>query len=194
MQLLQEKSTKQKKERELQLGIIATRSEPRNTKVKKEKYGCSTIEYNATQTIAIRPSYVCTQPRTECPIPLQWTSNHTSIHPTPRLMIITMHDFWESVMTRLTWSVTECPSMTFFRQTISPHHPKYQICHLKNKIQNTKYCKTRLTSGWLSAPRRLWGFQAALWSIAGLLAETKMWNRFFNLIYSSSTIELIKSD
>ena len=39
----------------------------------------STIEYNATQTIAIRPSYVCTQPRTECPIPLQWTCIHPFI-------------------------------------------------------------------------------------------------------------------
>ena len=29
-----------------------------------------TIEYNGTQTLAIRPSYVCTQDPTECPIPL----------------------------------------------------------------------------------------------------------------------------
>ena len=66
-----------------------------------------------------------------------WTSKHTSIHPTPRLTIITLHNFWESVMTRLTWSVTECPSMTFFRQTISLHHPKDQICHPKYNTQNT---------------------------------------------------------
>ena len=38
-----------------------------------------TIEYNGTQTLAIRPSYVCTQDPTECPIPLQWTSIHPFI-------------------------------------------------------------------------------------------------------------------
>ena len=38
-----------------------------------------TIEYNGTQTLAIRPSYVCTQDPTECPIPLQWTNIHPFI-------------------------------------------------------------------------------------------------------------------
>ena len=38
-----------------------------------------TIEYNGTQTLAIRPSYVCTQDPTECPILVQWTSLHPFI-------------------------------------------------------------------------------------------------------------------
>ena len=93
----------------------------------------------------------------------------------------TKYYFLESVKTRLQceWVPLD---VFFFRQTVLPHRPKYQICYPKYKIQNTKYYTTRLTSGWLSAPRRLWGFQAVLWSIAGLLAETKMLNRLINLI------------
>ena len=99
-----------------------------------------TIEYNGTQTLAIRPSYVCTQDPTECPIPLQWTSIHPFIElPVIKYKIQIQKIKYKIRTTPNAMDPAECPislQWTSIHLFIELPVIKYKI---QIQISNTKY-------------------------------------------------------
>ena len=94
-----------------------------------------TIEYNGTQTLAIRPSYVCTQDPTECPIPLQWTSIHPFNElPVIKHMIQIQKIKYKTLITANAMDYAECPIPLQWTSI----HPFTELPVIKYKIQIQK--------------------------------------------------------